>query len=122
LLAGCCGVWPFVLDSYINIRGVGNKIDRGTGVITLNTEWRQSVYNDNFGAIQLVGFSDWGTWRKPGGTYEDLGKPDNIQFFVGGGVRLVCHLAYGAVLRIDYGQNIRDRNHRGIVIGIGQFF
>lgn len=113
---------PFVLDSYINIRGVGNKIDRGTAVVTLNTEWRQSVFNNNFGAIQLVGFGDWGTWRKPGGAIEDFADPNNIEFFVGGGVRLVCHWAYGAVVRVDYGQNTTDASHRGVVLGIGQFF
>ncbi|NJN35664.1 MAG: hypothetical protein HC817_16765, partial [Saprospiraceae bacterium] len=56
---------PFVLDNYYNLRGVGNRIDRGTASLTFNAEYRQTVWeNRNFG-IQLVGFTDAGTWRKP---------------------------------------------------------
>ena len=35
---------PFSVDNNLNVRGVGNTIDRGTGVIVLNTEYRQTLY------------------------------------------------------------------------------
>jgi len=35
---------PFALDNNLNVRGVGNLIDRGTGVILLNTEYRYTMY------------------------------------------------------------------------------
>ena len=48
---------PFVMDSYVNIRGSGNRVARGTGEIVINTEYRHSIYeNFNWGAIQGVGF------------------------------------------------------------------
>lgn len=113
---------PFVLDSYINIRGVGNRIDRGTGVITLNSEWRQTVGETNFGVVQLVAFTDIGTWRTPGGGFDDFLNSDNIRLFSGGGIRLSYKHAYGAVLRIDYGFNLTNTKDGGLVLGIGQYF
>ena len=113
---------PFVLDSYINIRGVGNKIDRGTGIITLNSEWRQTVGETSYGIIQLVGFTDIGSWRLPGGELDDFIDSDNIRIFSGGGIRLSYKHAYGAVLRIDYGVDLLNTNAGGLVLGVGQFF
>lgn len=49
---------PFVLDSQVNIRGSGNRIDRGTAQLILNLEYRHSVWWDNGErfAVQLVAF------------------------------------------------------------------
>ena len=52
---------PFTLDSYLNIRGVGNMVDHGTGQIVLNMEYRYIVKHTNFGCWQVVGFLDSGT-------------------------------------------------------------
>ena len=60
---------PFVIDSRLNIRGSGNRIDRGTGQIILNAEFRQTVFDAGYVAGQVVGFSDLGTWRNPGGDF-----------------------------------------------------
>ena len=60
---------PFVVDSHVNLRGVGNRIDRGTAQVVFNAEYRHTVYNLNRWAGQLVAFSDIGTWRNPGGTF-----------------------------------------------------
>ena len=35
---------PFALDNNVNLRGVGILVDRGTGSIVLNTEFRQTLY------------------------------------------------------------------------------
>ncbi len=76
---------PFVLDSYFNIRGVGNRIDRGTASVVINLEYRQTLWeNDTFG-LQTVAFSDAGTWRKPGGQMADLAKSENMILFMGAG-------------------------------------
>ena len=48
---------PFSVDNNINVRGVGNIIDRGTGVIVLNTEYRHILYNKNNILIDQVNFS-----------------------------------------------------------------
>ena len=113
---------PFVLDSYVNIRGSGNRIDRGTAAVVLNAEYRQTFYEGNLFAGQIVVFSDSGTWRNPGGTLNDLTDSENFRHFVGGGIRLIYKKAYNAMLRVDYGVDIYNVNQRGWVIGVGQYF
>ena len=113
---------PFVLDSRVNIRGSGNRIDRGTGQIIFNLEYRQTVLDYGVVAGQVVLFSDMGTWRNPGGGFSDFVDPDNFRHFVGGGVRLIYKKAYNAILSIDYGVDIYNTRQRGFVIGIGQYF
>ncbi|MEO0731542.1 MAG: outer membrane protein assembly factor [Bacteroidota bacterium] len=115
---------PFVLDSQVNIRGSGNRIDRGTAQLILNLEYRRTVWRDareRF-AVQLVGFSDLGTWRNPGGELVDLWEEENLRHFIGGGLRLIGLKAFNAAVRVDYGVDIRDTQERGLVVGFGQYF
>ncbi len=113
---------PFILDSQFNIRGSGNRVDRGTATITLNTEYRQTVFESNLFAAQLVGFSDLGTWRQPGGTLDDLVKAANFRHFAGGGIRLIYKKAWNAILRADYGIDVYNPQQGGLVLGLGQYF
>ena len=113
---------PFVADSHVNIRGIGNRIDRGTAQIILNTEYRHSFHQTNKWGAQFVSFSDIGTWRNPGGSLRDLLNPDQFRIFVGAGLRLIYHKIYGAVLRIDYAVDLTNSSQRGFVIGLGQYF
>lgn len=113
---------PFVLDSYINIRGSGNRIDRGTGVAVLNAEYRHTVFDRPVLAGQVVAFSDAGTWRNPGGELNDLFEQENFRHFVGLGARLIYKKAFNAILRIDFGMDLYDSSQRGWVLGFGQYF
>ena len=114
---------PFVLDSYVNIRGVGNRIDRGTAAIVWNLEYRQRIFETGLFGVQAVVFSDAGTWRNPGGPLSDLTDSDNFQHFVGVGVRLILKKAHDASIRLDYGFSARANNgDEGFVLGIGQYF
>ena len=113
---------PFVVDSHVNLRGVGNRIDRGTAQVILNIEYRHTLFHSSHWSGQIVAFSDIGTWRNPGGSYEDLIDPDMIREFVGGGIRIIYQKVYGAVLRIDYGVDVYNPSQRGLVIGLGQYF
>lgn len=113
---------PFVLDSHVNIRGAGNRIDRGTGVLVLNLEYRHTIFDRKLFAGQIVGFSDTGTWRNPGGSLTDLWQGENVRPFVGGGIRLIYKKAFDAVLRLDYGVDVRNTTERGFVLGFGQYF
>ncbi len=113
---------PFVLDSYVNIRGAGNRVDRGTAALILNLEYRQTVFDMNPFAAQVIAFSDAGTWRNPGGDFSDLTDRDNFRHFVGGGIRLIYKKAFNTILRIDYGVDLYNLQQRGAVIGIGQYF
>ena len=113
---------PFTLDSYLNIRGVGNKVDRGTGQIVLNAEYRYVVKHTSFGCYQLVGFIDSGSWRKPFGGFDDFVNADNLQFFQGFGGRLYFKKLSNLVLRVDFGYDLGNPTHNGLVFGFGQYF
>lgn len=111
---------PFVLDNYINIRGVGNRVDRGTGSIVANVEYRQTIFNSRLLASQLVAFADFGSWRKPDGNFTDFSKSKNMQAFSGLGLRLIYKRAFDTMVRLDYGYDYNKVG--GFVIGIGQYF
>lgn len=113
---------PFVADSHTNIRGIGNRIDRGTAQVVLNMEYRHTVFESKKWGAQIVSFSDTGTWRNPGGQLKDLFNSEKFRQFVGGGFRIIYRKIYGAVLRVDYGVDVFNKNQRGIVIGFGQYF
>jgi hypothetical protein len=111
---------PFVLDSYLNIRGVGNRIDRGTGSVVINTEVRYTLFNQRVLAAQAIGFFDFGSWRQPGGDIHDFTQTENMRAFSGLGFRLIYKRAFDTMLRIDYGYDYNK--NAGLVIGIGQYF
>ncbi len=113
---------PFVVDSYVNLRGVGNRIDRGTAQAIYNLEYRHTVYHKKSWGAQLVVFSDLGTWRNPGGDIEDIFDPDQFRHFIGGGFRLAYQKIYGATIRVDYGVDVFNPSQRGPVVGLGQYF
>lgn len=123
---------PFSVDNNVNIRGVGNIIDRGTGVIVLNTEFRKTLIEKDWFVLQGNAFIDSGTWRNPGGSFSDFYNQNNIRVFSGVGIRVMHKRIYNAILRIDYGYGIFVKNKplsgdavqhpQGIVFGIGQYF
>jgi len=113
---------PFVVDSHVNLRGVGNRIDRGTAQIVFNLEMRRTIYDKNKWASQVVAFSDLGTWRNPGGELNDLFNSDQFRHFLGGGFRIIYKKVYGSVIRVDYGVDIYNPSENGLVIGYGQYF
>ena len=113
---------PFVVDSRVNIRGSGNRVDRGTAMIVLNLEYRQLLWQNPWVAVQAVVFSDVGSWRDPGGQISDVIRGENIKYFSGLGLRLISDKARQAVLRIDYGYGLHPVGRRGIVLGLGQYF
>jgi len=113
---------PFVADSHINIRGIGNRIDRGTAQVVFNLEARYTVYHKKFWGGQIVAFTDSGTWRNPGGELSDLFDSDLFRQFVGIGTRVIYQKIFGATLRIDYGVDLYDTQQRGFVLGLEQYF
>lgn len=113
---------PFVVDSHVNLRGAGNRIDRGTAQVILNFEFRHTISSNKKWAFQGVLFSDLGSWRNPGGSLDDLVDPDQFRQFIGGGLRMIYQKVYGAVIRVDYGVDVFNTNQRGLVIGLGQYF
>lgn len=112
---------PFALDNNVNLRGVGILVDRGTGTIVYNSEYRHTLYDKKWLTIQANAFVDAGSWRNPGGKLNDFLQHQNIELFSGVGLRLINKKIYNAVFRIDYGHSLKDRRN-GFVFGIGQYF
>ena len=113
---------PFSVDNQLNLRGVGNVIDRGTASIVLNTEYRHTLYEKGWFVMQSNAFIDAGTWREPGGKLADAFNPDVFRIYAGGGLRFMHKKIYNAIFRVDYGYGLTDENSGGMVIGIGQYF
>ena len=113
---------PFVVDSRVNLRGVGNRIDRGTAQLILNLEYRHTFLDKKNWAIQGVAFTDIGNWRSYGGTLLQLLDKKELRQFAGGGARIIYKRMYGATLRIDYGIDIFNPKYHGFVLGLGQYF
>ncbi|MFT5922098.1 MAG: outer membrane protein insertion porin family [Flavobacteriales bacterium] len=113
---------PFVIDSQMNVRGVGNRIDRGTATAVLNIEVRQTLNEQRNWALQGVLFSDAGTWRKPAGELSDLFQKENIIHFAGVGLRGIYKKAHNAIIRVDYGFDVYNVKNNGLVLGLGQYF
>ena len=113
---------PFSVDNNLNVRGVGNTIDRGTGVILLNTEYRYTVFEKGPLTVQGNGFIDAGTWRNPGGDFSDFGDDQNLRVYPGIGLRFIHKKIFNATFRIDYGVGITPDSTSGFVFGFGQYF
>ncbi|RDK89053.1 BamA/TamA family outer membrane protein [Marinirhabdus gelatinilytica] len=113
---------PFAVDNNLNIRGVGNTIDRGTAAIVLNTEYRYTLFEKDWFVLQGNAFIDGGSWRNPGGDFSDFGDDQNLRIYPGLGVRFIHKRIFNTVFRIDYGYGITRDATNGFVIGIGQYF
>jgi hypothetical protein len=113
---------PFAVDNNLNIRGVGNIIDRGTGTIVLNTEFRQTIFERKWFVMQGNVFIDGGTWRTPGENFSDFTNKKNVRLYPGVGLRFIHKTIFNAVLRIDYGYGVSQNASKGFVFGIGQYF
>lgn len=113
---------PFAVDNNLNIRGVGNTIDRGTAAIILNTEYRYTLYEKGWFSLQGNAFVDAGSWRNPGGDFGDFSDAQNLRIYPGFGLRFIHKKIFNAIFRIDYGIGITPDATQGLVFGIGQYF
>ena len=113
---------PFAVDNNLNIRGAGNEIDRGTGAIVWNTEYRHTIITKPWIVVQGNFFVDFGTWRQPAGEFSDFVDNKNIRLFVGPGLRFILPKVFNAVVRIDYGFGMTRDDGHGVVFGVGQYF
>lgn len=113
---------PFALDNQINIRGAGNSAGRGTAEITLNTEYRHTLYEKDWFVLQSNTFIDAGTWRQPNGGLDDLVDGSTLKINPGLGIRFIHKRIFNAVIRFDYGFGVGDNATNGFVFGIGQYF
>ena len=113
---------PFALDNNVNLRGVGILVDRGTGSVVWNTEYRHTLLERKWFTLQSNVFTDFGTWRNPGGGLDDFIDGDNVRVYSGVGLRFINKKVFNAVFRIDYGYGLTKNASKGFVFGIGQYF
>ncbi len=113
---------PFAVDNQLNLRGVGNTIDRGTAAIVINSEYRHTLYEKGWFVLQSNTFIDVGSWRNPGGNLEELIDGSTFRLYPGAGIRFIHKRIFNAVFRLDYGYGIGNEATNGIVFGIGQYF
>lgn len=113
---------PFALDNNVNLRGVGILVDRGTGSIVWNTEYRHTLYEKKWFVLQTNMFVDAGTWRQPGGSLSDFVASENVKVYSGVGLRFIHKKIFNAIFRIDYGYGLTKNASKGFVFGIGQYF
>ena len=109
---------PFVIDSYRNIRGVGDRIQRGTALFTVNCEIRAIGFNLPKWQLQAISFIDIG-WIRESGEQFSGGQSHTLG---GLGVRILYKPIYNAMLRVDYGRSLTDFETDHFVIGLGHYF
>lgn len=113
---------PFLLDSYLTVRGSGNRVARGTAEFTLNAEYRHTLKRGKMGAFQWVFFSDISAWRPAGQALSTAFREENNVTFFGSGFRLQFRRLNNFIFRVDYGFSVTEEKGRGFVIGAGQYF
>ena len=113
---------PFVLDGLTNVRGVGNRVERGTAEWIVNMEYRHTVYRNDYFAIQAAVFTDYGTIRTPGEMFNTFFEKPEMHVYSGGGIRFNLKKWYNTCLRVDYSVNLTNTKQSGFTFGFGQFF
>ncbi|MCH2223851.1 MAG: hypothetical protein MK066_03700 [Crocinitomicaceae bacterium] len=113
---------PFVLDGFQNVRGIGNRVERGTAEFIFNIEYRHTILRNKYTTIQAAIFSDYGSLRSPGSKISKLFHETSQNLFTGGGLRFHLNVLYKTSLRIDYSATPFAPNTGGFTFGFGQFF
>jgi hypothetical protein len=113
---------PFVLDGFLNVRGIGNRVSRGTAEFIINAEYRHTVWEHKWFYVQAAAITDFGTLRQAGAKLPDMFTYNSMNLFVGGGLRIHSRLFYKVIFRVDYSVNPINPNKHGLTFGVGQFF
>jgi len=70
---------PFAIDNNQNIRGMGNLVQRGSGVWALNTEYRHTLIEKKWFMLQANSFWDIGSLRQSGHDLNTLFKNKSVE-------------------------------------------
>ncbi len=106
---------PFVIDTFFNVRGAGNRTHRGYIENTINLEYRHLFPVISWLSVQMVCFSDNALL---------LSRRNQILFFTyaGGGVRIILPKIYRGIVAFDYAVNLQNKRKHGFLLKIGQYF
>lgn len=113
---------PFVLDGFLNVRGIGNRVERGTAELIANVEYRHTLWTHKYVTIQSAAFADYGALRTAGTTFSTLFDDAYPNLYVGGGFRFNLNVIYNTCIRVDYSINPFAPSQGGFTFGFGQFF
>lgn len=113
---------PFAIDNNRNVRGAGNLVQRGNAFWALNLEYRHTLLEKGWFALQANAFVDLAGIQAVNTSINQLFSQNNHYRYGGIGLRFIHKYIYRAVVRIDYGINLKEINQSGLVFGIGQFF
>lgn len=113
---------PFAIDNNRNVRGVGNLVQRGNAFWSLNTEYRHTLFEKGWFAVQGNAFIDLAGIQPINTSFNTLFANENQYQYSGLGLRLIHKYIYKAVLRIDYGINLDGFKNASLVFGVDQFF
>ncbi len=114
---------PFVLDGFVNVRGIGNRVERGTAELIANAEYRFTLFTNRWITLQAAAFSDFGTLRAPGDPLSNLFLDAEQNVFVGSGMRVHLNVGYKTSMRVDYSLNpMNGAKLSGFTFGFDQFF
>lgn len=112
----------FFVDDFENVRGVGDRIARGSSESTVNIEWRQTLWQTSFLYVQLVPFVDY-TCVLPSDyklNPDPIWNHDYIR--LGAGARIGTYHFFNACFRIDATIDPENKKFTGFVLGVGQYF
>lgn len=114
---------PFVLDGFINVRGIGNRVERGTAEFIINAEYLHTVLKRKYFIAQLTAFSDYGALRSPGASIGSIFKEQKTNLYAGLGIRLHSRFIYKTIFRLDLSTKIIQNDKKvAFTFGLGQFF
>lgn len=114
---------PFVLDGFINVRGIGNRVERGTAEFIINTEYLHTVLKKKYFIAQLAAFSDYGALRAPGASIGSIFQEQKTNLYGGIGLRLHSRFIYKTIFRFDLSTKIIQNDKKmAFTFGLGQFF
>lgn len=110
----------FVKDNYINLRGIGDRPERGSAEATFNLEERYTILHNKRLTMQAVAFTDIGTLLPAGQAFSNLA--DEMDVFAGAGLRLQFPNIFQSVIRLDFGLDVQQPDRHQLLLGFGQFF
>ena len=113
---------PFAIDNNRNVRGVGYLVQRGNAYWSLNTEYRHTLFEKGWFALQGNAFLDIAGIQPVNTSFNTVFASKNQYQYTGLGFRLIHKYIYKAVLRFDYGINLDGFKNPSLVFGIDQFF
>lgn len=114
---------PFVIDGFINIRGSGDRVARGTGEFIVNMEYSHTLVDHNWFYLMTNAFTDIGYLRPAGGSFNyEIKNNENAFYYSGIGLKLQSKKFYNSLIRVDFGCNLKDTKQSGVVFGFGNFF